>query len=185
MLTDGKINVINQLDNLIGTDVNVVSISFDPNDTLENSLTFRKKHLKRVKNGINKENWVFLTGDKDSITNVLDDIGYKIKYIPKQDEYAHPSGLVILKPNGEVSRYLNGMSFLPFDLKMSIIEAKTNQKVSLLEKGLLFCYSFDPDANSYTIRVLNLMKVAGIMTVIRLALWIRFLKNLENARIKK
>ena len=94
-------------------------------------------------------------------------------------------GLVILKPNGEVSRYLNGMSFLPFDLKMSIIEAKTNQKVSLLEKGLLFCYSFDPDANSYTIRVLNLMKVAGIMTVIILALWIRFLKNLENARIKK
>ena len=128
MLTDGKINVINQLDNVVGTDVNVISISFDPEDTLSNVQSFKEKHLNRVKEGINKENWTFLKGDKETIQRLLDDIGYQVKYIPKQDEYAHPSGLVILKPNGQISRYLNGMTFVPFDLKMSLIEAKTNQK---------------------------------------------------------
>lgn len=185
MLTDGKIDVINnQIGKVIGEDFNVVSISFDPEDSIETSSAFREKHLPRI-SVEGKENWAFLTGTKDMIDALLDDIGYKVMFIPTQGEYAHPSGLVIIRPDGKVSRYLNGMQFPPFDLKMSLIEAKTQEKISLLERGLLFCYSFDPDANSYTIEVLNLMKVAGIMTVIILALWIRFFIRRENRKNRK
>ncbi len=173
MLTDGKIDVINQIDQVIGDDYNVISISFDAKDSVQTSSSFREKHLPRI-TAEGKENWVFLTGSQDMIDALLEDIGYKVMFIPKQGEFAHPSGLVVVRPDGKVSRYLNGMQFPPFDLKMSLIEAKTQEKISLLERSLLFCYSFDPDANSYTIEVLNLMKVAGIMTVIILALWIRF-----------
>ena len=79
-----------------------------------------------------------------------------------------------------VSRYLHGIMFKPFDLKMSIYEASRNKSLSTVESMLLFCYNYDPDEKGYVLEAKRLMKIAGIITVLLVAFLIYRLSTTNN-----
>ncbi len=103
---------------------------------------------------------MFLTADSTTIFKVTDAFGYRIKAIGL--DFIHPSAIVVVSPEGMITRYLYGISFLPFDLKMAIIEASKEQARPTIQKVLLYCFGYDPQGKRYALEV---TKVAGTVII--------------------
>ncbi len=150
----------------VGDRFNVISFSFDHRDTPKTASTFKATYMAQLGQDNAKNNWHFLTGSTDTINKLTDAVGFRFKFDEKTGEFAHGSALVLISPNGKISRYLYGIEFNPFNLKMAILEASNGKQISTIEQGLLYCYRYDPKANSYVIHAVTLMRIGGALTVI-------------------
>jgi protein SCO1 len=167
---DGLIEVMNEQKALeLGKDFKILTVSFDPNDTPESARNKAVRYRERVRQGESlKDNWLFLTSDQEDIKKLTDAVGFKFK--PDGKEFAHPSGVIILTPEGKVSRYLEGIQYDPTDFRLALLEASEGKIGSskLINKVLLFCYGFDPIGKRYTLKALRIVKAAGIITLLTL-----------------
>jgi len=185
---DGSLEVINETNDLkIGTDYEFLSISFNPEETDLISAEKSKKYYSGFKDkSINPENgWSFLTSDSENINKLTQAIGYNFK--KDGEEYAHPSALVVLTPEGKVSRYLYGLQHNPKDFKLALIESSDGKigKSSLANKVLLFCYQFDPIGKRYALKALNIVKAGGVVTLLALSGFLAIFWVREKGHINK
>ena len=168
--TAGLVQVINEQNSLeIGKDFKILTVSFDPKDTPELAATKAARYRESVKQGNSgKENWVFLTSDPANIRRLTEAVGFKYKV--DGDEFAHASALIVLTPEGKISRYLPGIQYEPIDFRMSLLEASRGRIGSseMLNKMLLFCYEFDPVGKKYALKALKVVKAAGVVTLLSL-----------------
>jgi protein SCO1/2 len=166
--TDGLVQVMNEQNSLeLGKDFKVLTVSFDPRDTPELSGTKASRYRKMVKHGDpGMENWVFLTSDAVNIRRLTEAVGFRYKV--DGDEFAHASALIILTPEGKISRYLPGIQYEPGDFRLSLLEASRGRIGSseMLNKLLLFCYEFDPVGKKYALKALNVVKAGGVVTLL-------------------
>jgi protein SCO1/2 len=110
-------------------------------------------------------NWHFLTGDEASIRTLADSVGFRYAYVAETGQYAHPSGLVFLTPEGMVSRYLFGVEFAPRDVALALAEARQGAVSSPIERLLLYCFQYDPSAGGYGLLVMRVVRIAGVLTI--------------------
>jgi len=150
-----------------------LTVSFDPKDTVASAATFRPD-----------ANWPFLVGSESSIDRLSRTLGFKAVFLEETQEYAHPAVVFVLSPSGKIVRYLYGVQFNPFDLKMAILEASEGKVRSSVEKALLYCYDFSANANGYQLSAIRLMRFGGVMTLIFLIGLFFYLRRLENKRKK-
>ena len=169
ILSDGLVRGINGMNKKDLTKFKVITISFDDRDNGNSTIDFKNKYVKKVTQDRNFLNWEFYYADKMNIKKLTESIGFNFYYNTSSKEYAHGSALFILSPDGTISRYLYGIMFDPFDLKMSIIEAAKNKTISAMESALLFCYNYDPNEKGYVLEAMALMKIGGALTVILLS----------------
>lgn len=156
-LLEGVADVVSQADITLGKDYQVFTISFNPAEKTSLAREKKQNYLKLVKNGQDATHgWTFFTGDSANITRLLDGIGYKVKKSGK--DWIHPGAIVVLSPDGKITRYLHGTYFLPFDLKMAVVEASHGRSGPTINKVLQFCFSYDPEGKKY---VFNITKVSG------------------------
>ena len=87
-------------------------------------------------------------------------MGYKVK--KAGEEYIHPGAIMVLSPEGKITRYLHGTYFLPFDLKMAVIEASEGKSGPTINKVLKYCFSYDPEGQKY---VINITKISGSLII--------------------
>ncbi|NOY50376.1 MAG: SCO family protein [Chlorobi bacterium] len=156
-LMNGLAEAMEKTDIDIGKDYRVFTISFSASE--KPPLAKKKKHTyqKLVKHGDTDNYWKFLTGDSTNIFKLLDEVGFKVKKEGK--EYIHPATIIVLSPDGKITRYLYGSTyFLPFDLKMSIVEAAQGKSGPTINKVLNYCFSYDPSGKKY---VFNITKISG------------------------
>ena len=143
----------------------VLTISFDPKDTLSHSQAYKSNYISKLnKEGAN-ENWHFLTANQENITQITSALGFNYTYDETLKEYLHTSTLFILTPSGKISRYIYGIEFDPFDLKLSLLEASKNKFISSVDKIILYCYNYNPSANSYSLAAMNVMKIGALFTL--------------------
>lgn len=165
---DGLIEVMNEQKSLeLGKDFKILTVSFDPKDTPESAGNKAVRYRERVQQGESlKENWLFLTSDQEDIKRLTDAVGFKFK--PDGDEFAHPSGVIVLTPEGKISRYLEGIQYDPTDFRLALLEASRGKigSSAMINKVLLFCYEFDPIGKRYALKALNIVKVAGVVTLL-------------------
>lgn len=158
-LMNGIAEVANKSDLKLGEDYQILTISFDPTETVD--LGSRKKQnyfaMLNDKDAAEK-GWLFFASDSASIAVGTNAIGFKYK--KTGNDYLHAASIVIVSPEGKIVRYLNGIYFLPFEWKMALIEASKGQIGPSINKVLQFCYSYDPEGQSY---VLNITRVMGAM----------------------
>jgi len=167
--------VIDNLDLKAGKDFNIISISFDEKDDYKIAAEKKKNYLAMLKRSISEGSWKFLTGDRDSIMKFTESVGFYFKREGK--DFIHPTGLIILSPDGKITRYLFGISFLPFDLKMALIEASEGKVGSPVNRVLRFCFSYEPKGRKYAF---NFLRIFGIgMVLIAVSLFI-FLISKSN-----
>ncbi len=153
----------------IGEDYDVISVSFDPEDTVSNAKQFSKKYQSLLGQPLADSHWSFLIVSPNVVDVLTDSVGFSyFKTQSKTDRFAHSSAIVVFTPDGRVSRYLYGISFSAFDLKMAISEAKLGHQKSTVDKLMLFCYNYDPQSRKYVFYAVNLMKAGGILTVVSL-----------------
>jgi protein SCO1/2 len=148
-----------------GDDFQVVTVSFDPHEGPELAEDKKEIYMQSYRRPHAAEGWHFLTGDQASIKALTDSVGFQYKYDPKFDQFIHPSGLVVLTPKGVVSRYFFGIDYGLKDLKLSLEEASSNKIGSLTEQILLYCFHYDESSGKYTLKIIRIMQLGGILTM--------------------
>jgi protein SCO1/2 len=146
-------------------DFDVLVVSFDPGETPAMAAERRASFLKRYGRAGTDAGVNFLTGRQESITALTEAVGFKYKYDSTIDQFAHPSVLTVLTPEGRVSRYLFGIEFAPRDLRFALIDASEGAIGSVVDQAVLFCYLYDPATGSYGFAVINAVRAAGLLTV--------------------
>jgi len=177
-LMDGISDMISKLDMNLGADYQIITISFNTKDTPEKA---QEKKVNFVQN-ISKENqanWIYLTGSQENIDAITDAIGFK--YIAQGLDFAHPSAIYILSPQGKITRYLYGLTFLPFDVKMAIIEAQQGIARPTINRILEYCFAYDPVGKTYSLQVTRI--VGAIILFIGLIVFVTLLLS-ERKTIK-
>ena len=174
---NGVLDVTNNLSSFsLGKDFNIITISFNPEEDHTIAKEKSDKYIKNLKKELkDKNSWVYLTGNQENILKLTDAVGFKFK--KDGEEFAHPSGLVILTPDGKVSRYLYGIEHNTKDLKLALIEASNGDigTSKTLNKVLLFCYQFDPVGKKYALKALNVVKAGGMVTLLALTGFLSFM----------
>ena len=161
-MLEGVADVISRAPIKIGKDYQVFTISFNPDEKTRLAKEKKQTYLKLVKGGGDIEHgWIFHTGDSININKLLNSLGYKVKREGK--EWIHPAAIIVLSPDGKITRYLYGVYFLPFDLKMAVIEASQGRSGPTINKMLKFCFSYDAAGKKY---VFNITKVSGSIIIL-------------------
>jgi len=161
---------LNQFPAEPGKEYGVIAVSFDETEKPELAREKKKLYLSMIEKPFPEDGWRFLTGDQENIQKLADSVGFRFKRDGKA--FQHPVALIVLSPDGKITRYLYGMEFLPFDLKMAILEASEGRVGPTISKVLRFCFSYDPKGRKY---VFNTLKVTGIVTFVCAFAFILFL----------
>lgn len=154
-----------------GEEFSVVTVSFDPRETPEMAAAKKAAYVDaygRPGSGT----WRFLTGDAAEIDAVATAVGFRYSFDAKNDRYNHASGIVVLTPDGTVSRYLFGLRYSPRDLKLALLDASAGKVGSPVDQFLLYCFQYDHVNGRYAFAVLNLMRAAGAVTIVGLGVWL-------------
>ncbi len=178
LLLDGALKLFKSMDLQIGAEYQVLSVSFNPKDSLESAHSKSEKYFTDLANTRNlkeRAGWDFLIGDPEPVRALMQQIGFK--YIKDKDDFAHSAILVLLTPDGKISRYFFGIDFPPWDVRLSLIEASQGGIGSLLDHALLLCFRFDPTKGKYTWVVLSSLRIAGAITVVFLVGFVFYLSR--------
>jgi protein SCO1/2 len=148
-----------------GTDFDVVAVSFDPRekpaDAAQKKATFLE-HYSRPKDGAG---WHFLTGEQPSIDRLTKAAGFRYVWDKDTNQFAHPTGVIVVTPDGRIARYLFGVEYGPRDLRLSLVEASQGKIGSVVDSLLLYCYHYDPMTGRYGIVIMRTLRIAGAATV--------------------
>ena len=181
-LLEGVGNVISKTDMELGKDYQVVTISFNFRDTPEKArkkkATFTQKYAKNKSNG-----WIFLTTDSATIFKVTDAFGYKVKAVGL--DFIHPSAIVMVSPEGMITRYLYGISFLPFDLKLAVIEAGKELARPTIQKIMMYCFAYDPEGKRYVLEITKLAATIIIFFAVVLLAVMIFRSKRKKVKLSK
>ncbi|MDP4240753.1 MAG: SCO family protein [Bacteroidota bacterium] len=158
-LLEGVGDVIKKTNLELGKDYQVITISFNFRDTPQKAKDKKKRFTDRYSKG-KSDGWIFLTTDSTTIFKITDATGFKTKAVGL--DFVHPSAIIAISPQGMITRYLYGITFLPIDFKMAIYEANKEQPRPTIQKVLLLCFSYDQDNKRFA---LDITKVTGILIV--------------------
>jgi protein SCO1/2 len=150
----------------IGADFNVVTVSIDP--TERPVLAEAKQELYTGMYGRPgaAEGWHFLTGDEPQIKRLADAVGFRYAYDADSKQYAHASAIMLLTPEGKISRYFYGISYPERDLRLGLVDASEGKIGSPVDAVLLFCYHYDPHTGKYGLLISRVIQLAGGLTVL-------------------
>lgn len=165
-----------------GRDFEIVAFSFNPSETPADATRERDLYTRRYSSRAGVAGWHFLTGSPESIKAVTEAIGFHYRYDAKLRIFVHGSGVMILTPEGKISRYLYGVEYEPKDLKLGLVEASSGKIGSPADQILLFCYHYDPTTGKYTTTVLRILRLAGVLTLLVMAMGFAFYWRLERRR---
>ncbi len=171
---NGVLKAIRVLPLALGSDYQIVTVSFDPDETPELARRKKEEYLAQYKQPGAEQGWHFLTADAASIKQVTAAAGFQYKYDPKTDLFAHGSAIMVATPEGKLSRYFYGIEYSPRDLRLGLVEASRNQIGTFVDQVLLFCFHYDPVQGKYSLVILNALRAAGVMTVLAIVafLWV-------------
>jgi protein SCO1/2 len=155
-----------------GQEFEVVTVSFDPTETPVLAAAKKKAYMARYKRPEAHAGWHFLTGPKQSVEALTRAVGFRYVWDEATKQFAHPAGLLVLTPEGKISHYLFGVEYAPKDLRLSLVAAAGGTIGNVADQLLLYCYQYDPQAGRYSASILNLVRVAGALTVLGLGAFI-------------
>jgi protein SCO1/2 len=180
-LLNGLSEVIDKLDLEPQKDFDVLTLSFDHREGPASASKWKKEHLASMKRNIPESAWTFLTGDSISIRKLTNAVGFYFKR-DTDSSFLHYGTLIILSDKGMITRYIFGIQFLPFDVKMALIEAQRGEARPTVNKILAFCYSYDRSGNKY---VLNFTKIAGSIILLSAVILFTVLIIRERKKTKE
>lgn len=155
-----------------GEEFDIISLSFDHRETPALAAEKKKNYLKDYDRASAASGWHFLTGDSVNISRLAEAVGFRYQYDPVTKEYAHAGGIMVLTPQGKLARYFYGVDYPSRDLRLSLVEASENKIGSPVDQLLLYCYHYDPRTGKYGLVIMNVLRLAGIATVLVLVAFV-------------
>ncbi len=168
-----------------GEDFEVVTVSFDPGETVEMAAEKKQTYLDVYRREGAENGWHFLVGDDSQIRALAESVGFRYAYDEETDLYQHASGIVTLTADGRASRYQFGVEYSARDLQFALIDASENQIGTLADAAMLYCFHYDPTTGKYGFIVMNALRLGGALTVILLGgfIGIQLLRDRRRARV--
>ena len=169
---NGLSTALNILSLAPGKDFEIVTVSFNPRDTPATASAKKAVYLERYTRDGAAQAWHFLSGDQPSIDRLTKAAGFRYVWDAETKQFAHPTGVIVLTPDGRLSRYLFGIEYGPRDLRYALVEASAGGVGNAVDTLLLYCYHYDPMTGRYGFVVMRAVRIAGAATVLALASFI-------------
>jgi len=171
LVLDGLLASLRMLPLTVGEQFDVLTVSIDPRDTPAVAAAKKAHYLGRYERPGAASGWHFLTGEAEAIQRLANAVGFQYTYDAAQDQFAHAAGIVIATPQGILARYFYGINYAPRELRLGLLEAAANTIGSPVDQLLLFCYHYDPATGKYGLAIMNIIRLAGLITVLGLGLF--------------
>lgn len=169
----------------LGRDFDAVSVSIDPDETPELAAANRRGYLTRYGREGAADGWRFLVGEAEPVERLADAVGFRYRYDPETDQYAHAAGLFVLTPDGRISRVLYGVEIAPRDLRLALVEASDGQIGDLVDAVTLLCMHYDPTTGRYGFAIMTVIRIFGGLTVLAIAVFlVRALRRERRSRLE-
>lgn len=154
----------------LGKDFEVVTVSFDPHDTPEIASAKKTEYIHRYGRP-GAGGWHFLTGTQPVIDALTKAAGFQYQYDPRSDQYAHATAIMVLTPEGRISKYFYGVEYAPKDLRLALVQASDHKIGSVVDDVLLYCYHYNPETGKYGAIVTRVLRLAGLATILALGMF--------------
>jgi len=165
MVLNDLTRAMNVLSETAGKDFDVVTVSFNPDETAELASAKKRQYLNAYRRAGAEAGWHFLTGNAASIKALTDAVGFRYAFDAKTQQYVHASGIMVTTPGGKLARYFYGLEYSPRDLRLAFIDAQQG-KSAASAKVLFYCFQYDPVAGRYSLAVVRLLRVAAGVTIV-------------------
>ena len=164
-----------------GKDFEVVLVGIDPRETPAQAAAKKSEQLQRYPRPGAAAGWHFLTGAEPSVRQVANAAGFRYVWDEQTRQYAHPTGVIVVTPDGRPARYLFGIEYGPRDVSFALLEASAGRVGSVVDSLLLYCYHYDPMTGRYGIYIMRTLRIAGVATVLLIATFIIVMVRREKS----
>jgi len=178
---NGLVSALGVLSFDAGREFELVTVSFDSRDTPELAAAKKNAYLGRYKRPGAEASWHFLTATPAAIARLTRAVGFRYAWDAQTRQFAHPAGIVVTTPEGQIARYLYGIEYAPRDLRLAVVEASKGQIGNPVDQLALFCYQYDPMTGRYGAAIMRMLRAAAIATVLALGAFIGVMLRRERA----
>lgn len=170
LVFQGLHKVIGETSLVLGDDYRVITVSIDPAEKPSLAKMKQQTLTKDMKIADGTEGWHFMVGESHMIQKLADEVGFGFRWVREQQQFAHPAVIMIIAPDGTITRYLSGINYKEQTFRMSLVEASQGQVGTLTDQFLLTCLHYDPALGTYSMTAMGIMRIGGALTVIVLVM---------------
>lgn len=171
MIQSSVARAIKEVPGELGKDYQVLSISFDDEETPDLAREAMGNYTHLVGKDVPPGAWRFMTGDAENVRRLCDAVGFRVAKLGRHD-YIHPNLVTVVAPGGKIIRYLYGLEYLPLDVGMALSEAARGTPGLSIRKIVSYCYGYDPKNRRYAFQ---LFRVFGVTTLVVVGTFVFFL----------
>jgi protein SCO1 len=164
----GVVGALRMLSFNPGRDYEVVFVSFDPRESPDMAAQKKEVAMTHFRRPETAAGWHFLTGPKESVDALTKAANFRYSFDEKSNLFAHAAGIMLLTPDGRISRYFYGVEYPARDLRLGLVDASAGKIGTPIDRALLFCYHYDPSSARYSASILSIIRLAGIATIVGL-----------------
>lgn len=179
LVLKGVTDAITSLGRAPGDGYRLLTVSFDPRDTVPNAVRKQESTLEALSP---RPQWPFLIGSQASIDALTNAVGFRYAWEPGSEQFAHPAVVVVLTPDGRVARYLYGIDYGPRDLRLALAEASLGHTVSTVDRVLLTCFRYDPATRRYGFAIVTFLRSGAALILVSLVVGFVWLRRRERVR---
>jgi protein SCO1 len=165
MILNGLLRSVKGMRLTAGNDFEIVAVSFDPRDTPTMAAAKKQAYVKGYNHAGSESGWHFLTGNEASIKSLADSVGFHYAFDAVSNQYAHGSAIMLLTPEGRVSKYFYGIDYPARDVRLGLVEASHGRIGSAVDQVMLYCYHYDPSVGKYGLVIMNVLRIAALITL--------------------
>ena len=183
-VTNGMVDAFKQVEEnpslialIPGRDVTILTVSFDHNELQKPNLVAAKKenYLRHYGKPDAADHWHFLVGDEQNVSRLVKAVGFGFRWNQTSKAFDHRAVLIMLSPDGRITRYLYGIYYIPKTFRLAVVEASEGKVGTTLERLLLSCYGYDPQRGEYSQIGPLVMSIGGALTLLALGSMLFFL----------
>lgn len=164
----GVVGTLRMLSFNPGRDYQVVFVSFDSRETPEMAAQKKELAMKHFRRPETAAGWHFLTGSQQSIDALTSAAKFRYTFDTKNNLFVHATGIMLLTPDGRISRYFYGIEYPSRDVRLGLVDASAGKIGTPIDRALLFCYQYDPSTARYSASVLKIIRLGGVLTILGL-----------------
>jgi protein SCO1/2 len=177
----GVVGALRMLSFRPGRDYEVVFVSFDPRESPDMAAQKKESAMTHFRRPETADGWHFLTGRKESIDALTKGADFRYSFDQKSNLFAHASGILLLTPDGRISRYFYGVEYPARDIRLALVDASAGKIGTPIDRALLFCYQYDPTSARYSASILRIIRFGGVLTMLALAAGILIFRRRDIA----
>src|SRR5260221_90812 len=110
--------------------------------------------------------WHFHTGKEEAIHAPTAAANFRYSFDEQHNVFAHASGIMLITPDGRISRSFYGVEYPSRDVRLGLVDASAGKIGTPIDHLLLFCFQYNPETARYSATVLRIVRLGGVLTIL-------------------